>query len=154
MPDLSFHEDSGAHPVSQNQCTDTSLPQPGVQVPDAGPVEQASKPEVLSPRHRLLLSLVRPEEQRYFAESSDAGNAEALSVLGRILSRERAYRKRRSTRMSCCAPLARPNPQRPPTNCCAPRSRSKNMVLSPPLPLQRLWKPCDARVKRMTTINP
>jgi hypothetical protein len=96
MPDLSFHEDSGSLPVSQDQRTDTSLLQAGIQVPDAGPVEQASKPETLSPRHRLLLSLARPEEQRFFAASVDSGSAEALYVLGRILTRERAYRKQRS----------------------------------------------------------
>ncbi|MCW3095592.1 MAG: hypothetical protein JWL77_1210 [Chthonomonadaceae bacterium] len=96
MPDLSFHEDSGLLPVSQDQRTDTSLPQPGVQIPDAGPGEQASKPEMLSPHHRLLLSLARPEEQRYLAASVDPGSTEALYILGRILTRERTCRKQRS----------------------------------------------------------
>lgn len=104
MPDLSFHEDPGSLPSSQDPRRE-ALRQESAQVPVPTLPEHASQTATLSPHRRLLLSLVQKEEQRYFAESVDPGNAEALSVLARILARERARRKRRAALLSIVATL-------------------------------------------------
>ncbi len=97
MPDLSLHEDSDALPLSQKQHIETArLLEPTA--PDEPVLTQGRSPlETLAPAQRLLISLVRPDEQRHFAAGADQTGEESLSVLARLLTRERARRKQRSS---------------------------------------------------------
>ena len=93
MPDISFHENSGFRSTSQDQPRETPLLQAPVSREDAAITECTAEFEMLSPEHRLLLTLAHPEEQRYFAGSADPGSSESLSCLERLLMRERNRRK-------------------------------------------------------------